>query len=294
MGYNGNMCSVLKPQESGLVLEGGGLRGNYTAGVLDAFLDEGIDFPYVIGVSSGAAMGSSYVSRQRGRNFQLLDKYHGDPRFFSFRNLILKGSIFNMDFVFNQIPNKYIIFDFKTFIESPTRFVSVCTDCKTGEPEYLEKYAGMEAAEFFKTLEASSSMPYTSNIVKFKGKMYLDGAVSDALPLKKAQSEGYKQNVVVLTNPAGFRKKEEPHPPNGLLYFGKKALIKSLKMRVTRYNEILEYVEAQEKAGTAIVIRPSVDLKAGRVEKDKQKLLRLYELGISDAKAMLKKYGLSK
>jgi predicted patatin/cPLA2 family phospholipase len=288
------MSFVLKPQECGLVLEGGGLRGNYTAGVLDAFLDEGIDFPYVIGVSSGAAMGSSYVSRQRGRNFQLLDKYHGDPRFFSFRNLILKGSIFNMDFVFNQIPNKLIIFDFKTFIESATRFVAVCTDCKTGKPEYLEKYPGMEPADFFKTLEASSSMPYTSNIVKYKEKIYLDGGVSDALPLKKAESEGYKRNVVVLTNPAGFRKKEEPHPPNWLIYHGKKELIQALKMRVTRYNENLEYVEAQEKAGNAIIIRPSVDLKAGRVEKNKQKLLKLYELGISDAKAMLIKYGLSK
>ena len=271
----------------GLVLEGGALRGNYTAGVLDAFLDEGIEFPYVIGVSAGAGYGCSYASRQRGRNLTILKKCHGDRRYLSLWNFITTGSIFGMNFVFNEIPNKHVIFDWKTFIESPLRFITVCTDCKTGESEYFEKNPGMEKDDFFTILMASSSMPYASPIVKYSGKKYLDGAVTDALPLKKAVSDGYKRNVVVLTNPAGYRKKEELHPPNGLLYFGQKKLIEALKLRVTRYNQSLEHVEAEEKAGRIIVIRPSMDLRVSRIEKNKEKLIALYELGIRDAKDML-------
>ena len=280
--------------DHGLILEGGGLRGNYTAGVLDAFLDAGISFPYVIGVSAGACMGSSYISRQRGRNLEVLHKFHGDPRYASIRNLITTGSIFGKDFVFNQIPNKYVLFDYKAFLASPTRFVMVCTNCETGEPEYHEKKPGMEPSEFFTILEASSSMPYTSKMVKYKGNRYLDGAVTDALPLKKAEAEGYRRNVVILTNPAGFRKKEELHPPNGLFYFGMKKLIPALKLRIPRYNQGLEYVEAEEQAGRIIVLRPSKDLKVARIEKSKEKLIRLYELGISDAQDMLRKHGLLK
>nr|AGS53015.1 patatin-like phospholipase [uncultured bacterium contig00031] len=281
------MESNFELQECGLVLEGGGLRGNYTAGVLDAFLDAGIYFPYVIGVSAGACMGISYISRQRGRNFQILQQFHGDPRYFSIRNLLTTRSIFGKDFLFNQLPNKYIPFDWKTFIASPARFTAVCTCCETGEPEYFEKQPGMEMADYFTAVEASASMPYTSNIVGYKGKKYLDGAITDAIPLKKAEAEGYKRNVVVLTNPAGFRKKDKPHPPNKLLYFRKKNLISALETRVARYNQSLEYVEAEGSAGHAIIIRPSKNHNVGLVEKDKEKLIRLYELGISDTKEML-------
>ena len=286
------MSLTFDPGECGLILEGGGLRGNYTAGVLDAFLDAGINFPYIIGVSAGACMASSYVSRQRGRNLQILKQFHGDPRYLSIRNLFTTGSIFGMDFVFEQIPNKYIIFDWKTFNESASRFVSVCTNCETGEAEYFEKGHEMSAADFLTTLRASSSMPYSSTMVTYKGKKYLDGAICDAIPLKKAEAEGYRKNIVILTNPVGFRKKEEPHPPDGLFYFGQKNLIASLKLRVTRYNQNLDYAETAEREGRAIIIRPSRDLHVSRVERDKEKLLRLYELGISDAMEMLKKYGL--
>jgi predicted patatin/cPLA2 family phospholipase len=189
-----------------------------------------------------------------------------------------------MDFVFNQIPNKLIPFDWKTFTKSTQRFVTVCTDCETGGAAYFEKTADMDPNDFFTTLTASASMPYAAPLVSYKGKKYLVGAIVDAIPLKKAVSEGFTKNVIVLTNPAGFYKKEEPHPPDGLLYFGRSNLIRALKLRVTRYNQSLKHAEAEEQAGRAIIIRPSVDLGVSRVERSKEKLLRLYELGINDAK----------
>ncbi|MDR1506772.1 MAG: patatin family protein [Treponema sp.] len=275
----------------GLVLEGGGLRGNYTAGVLDAFLDAGILFSCVIGVSAGAGMGCSYVSGQRGRNLEILRRFHGDPRYLSFRNLITTGSLFGMDFVFHQIPNTLIPFDWKTFMESPARFIAVCTDCDTGQPVYFEKepFSASSPEQFYTILEASSSMPYVSPMVAHNGKKYLDGAIVDAIPLEKAVSEGFTRNVVVLTNPAGYRKKQEPHPPEGLFYFGRKNLVDALKKRVSRYNEVLARVEAEEAGGRVVVIRPSADLKVSRIEKSREKLINLYELGIHDAKKVIPK-----
>ena len=274
----------------GLVLEGGGLRGIYSAGVLDAFFDAGIEFPYIIGVSAGAANSCSYVSRQRGRNLEILKQFHGDIRYLSLWNYITTGSLFGMDFVFRQIPYKYNIFDWKTFMESPVRFVTVCTNCKTGEAEYLEKNADMSEDDFLTILKASSSMPYAAPMVTYNGKKYLDGAIADAIPLKRAVSDGYKKNVIILTNPAGFRKKAEYHPPNGLLYFGKKNLIRALKQRVMHYNQSLEFAQAEENAGRAIIIRHSMDLQVSRIEKNKEKLIALYELGLSDAAELLKRF----
>jgi predicted patatin/cPLA2 family phospholipase len=274
--------------DMGLILEGGGLRGNYTAGVLDAFLDARIVFPYVIGVSAGAGMGCSYVSGQRGRNLEILRRFHGDPRYLSFRNFITTGSIFGMDFVFHEIPNRLIPFDWEHFAASPIRFTAVCTDCGTGNAAYFEKKPETGAENFYTILEASSSMPYVAPMVTYNGKKYLDGAVTDAIPLEKAVSEGFARNVVVLTNPAGYRKKQEPHPPDGLFYFGRKRLAEALKARVGRYNESLLRVEAEEQAGTVIIIRPSKDLNVSRVEKNREKLERLYELGYENAREMVK------
>jgi predicted patatin/cPLA2 family phospholipase len=192
-----------------------------------------------------------------------------------------------MDFVFNTIPNNLVVFDWKTFIESKVRFTAVCTDCLSGEPEYFEKYDGMEQKDFFTTLIASSSMPYASPIVKYRGKEYLDGAIVDAIPLKESVSRGFGRNVVILTNPAGYRKRVEFHPPDALAYCGRKNLINALKQRIRRYNESLEHAEAEAQEGRAFIIQPSVDLKVTRMESNKEKLLQLYELGIEDAQAVL-------
>lgn len=227
-------------------------------------------------------MGSSYVSRQRGRNLEILKQFHGDWRYVSIRNFLLTRSFFGMDFVFRRIPNEFLPFDYQTFIDSPVRFVSVCTDCKTGQAVYFEKSREQSCEDFLQVLKASSSMPYSSPIAHLKGKPYLDGAVTDAIPLAHTEAEGFKTNVVVLTNPAGYTKEQDPHPPDWLLYFGRKNLRAALKERVPRYNETLAYVEESARAGRCVIIRPSEDLGVSRVEKSKEKLLKLYELGYND------------
>jgi predicted patatin/cPLA2 family phospholipase len=272
--------------QKGLVLEGGGLRGNYTAGVLDAFLDGKIEFPYVIGVSAGAGMGCSFVSRQRGRNLEILQKYRRDPRYLSIRSYLKTGSIFGMDFVFHRIPNELIPFDYAGFSESPARFVVVCTDCDTGEAVYYEKDPRRSAEDFYRILEASASMPYVAPMVSFEGRKLLDGAVTDALPLARAVEAGFSSNVVVLTNPAGYRKKKESSLFS-LMYHGRKKFLQALHDRVEKYNSALTHIEAEEKAGRLIVIRPSRDLGVSRVEKSQEKLIALYELGIRDAQRTL-------
>jgi predicted patatin/cPLA2 family phospholipase len=232
-------------------------------------------------------MGCSYVSGQRGRNLEILRRFHGDPRYLSFRNFITTGSLFGMDFVFHEIPNSLIPLDREHFAASPSRFTAVCTDCGTGRAEYFENGPGTGAEDFYTILEASSSMPYVAPMVAYNGKKYLDGAVTDAIPLKKAVSEGFSRNVVVLTNPAGYRKKREPLLLAWLFYHGWKNLTKALKTRVERYNESIQHAEAEEQAGRVIIIRPSKDLNVSRVEKNREKLERLYELGYTDAKEMV-------
>jgi predicted patatin/cPLA2 family phospholipase len=272
--------------KKGLVLEGGGLRGNYTAGVLDALLEAAVEFPYIIGVSAGAGMGCSFVSRQRGRNLEILKRYRENPRYLSFRNYLKTGSIFGMDFVFHTIPEKLIPFDYTTFTAAASRFVTVCTDCTTGEAVYYEK-DHLSPEDFYRILEASASMPYVAPMVSYGGRQLLDGAIVDAIPLVKAVEAGFSRNVCVLTNPAGYRKKEEPHPPNGLFYHGRKKLARALGQRVRSYNAALAHVEGEAEAGRAVIIRPSRDLHVSRVEKSMKKLLELYELGLADGREAL-------
>ncbi len=270
--------------KEGLVLEGGGLRGQYTAGVLDAFLDEGIRFPYLIGVSAGVSIACSYVSGQRGRNLEIIERFRNDPRYLSFRNLLTKGSLFGMDFIYGDIPHCLVPFDFTSFAASPTRFVTVCTDCGSGKAMYYEK-----DADHLTVLKASSSLPFLSRMVEYDGKRLLDGAIVDAIPLAKAIAEGYGRNVVVLTRPQGYRKQEETGPWAGLVYHGYPRLVEALKRRVERYNAAMELTEAEEQAGRALLIRPSRDLGVSRTEKSIAKLRELYELGLEDGKAAARK-----
>jgi predicted patatin/cPLA2 family phospholipase len=267
---------------SGLVLEGGGMRGNYTAGVLDAFMEGGAEFPFVIAVSAGAGMGTSYVAGQRGRNLEVLRKYRRDPRYLSLRSLFRTGNLFGLDFIYDEIPTRLVPLDIEAFIRSPVRFVTVCTDCESGKAVYYEKQKAI-----LTVLKASSALPYIAKIVEYGGRKLLDGAIVDAIPLRKAQEEGYARNVVILTQPEGFRKKEEPHPPPALFYRRYPRLVEVLRRRIDAYNATIAYVEAEEKAGKALVVRPSRDLGVGRTEKNMEKLIQLYELGLSDGTAAL-------
>jgi predicted patatin/cPLA2 family phospholipase len=264
----------------GLILEGGGLRGNYTAGVLDAFLEKGLEFPCVIGVSAGAGMGCSFVSKQRERNLYILKTFRKDPRYLSVRSFIKTGNYFGLDFIYDDLPRRYVPFDTETFLASPSRFITVCTDCETGEAAYFEK-----GPDILTIMKASSAMPFVSRMVEYRGRKFLDGGISDSIPLAKILVEGFAKNVVVLTHPAGYRRKKEIQPPARLVYRKYPRLIKALGNFVEKYNRSLAFVEEEAAAGRAVLIRPSADLEVSRTEKDMDKLIRLYELGLKDGGA---------
>jgi predicted patatin/cPLA2 family phospholipase len=271
---------------TGLVLEGGGLRAQYSAGVLDCFLKENIEFPYVIGVSAGISIASSYVSKQFERNKKIINTYIKDSRYLSFKNLIFTGSFFGMDFIYNKIPNELIKFDFDTFNNSKTKFVTVTTDCLTGKPVYFNK----ESSDLLTVLKASSSMPFVSKITKYNGYELLDGAITDSIPIKKSIYDGNTKNIIILTRNAGYRKKKNNSSFLENIYYKKyPELIKAIVNRYKHYNDTSDYIDQLEKEENAIVIRPSQNLKINRMTKDLNKLNELYELGFEDAKNYINK-----
>jgi predicted patatin/cPLA2 family phospholipase len=236
-------------------------------------------------VSAGAGMGASFASSQLGRNLAILKNYRLDKRYISVGSLIRTGNLFGLDFIYHDIPLKLVPFDFEAFNSYPGRFITVCTDCEAGKAAYFEK----DEDDIMTVLKASAAMPYVSTMVKYKGKKYLDGAVVDAIPLGKTIAEGFHKTVVILTRPGKFRRKEEPHPPDFFFYRKYPKLLDALKERVNSYNRSMIQVEAEEEAGRALVIRPSRDLDVSRTERNLEKLIALYELGIADGKEALKK-----
>ncbi|MHC0038838.1 patatin-like phospholipase family protein [Pseudoneobacillus sp. C159] len=267
--------------DAGLVLEGGGMRGLYTAGVLEYFMSEDLYFPYIIGVSAGACMGASYLSRQAGRNKKVNLGYVGDKRYLSLSNFIKNRELFGMDFIFDEIPNKLVPFDLDTFIKSPERFVIVTTDCETGEPVYFEK--GQHHDHIVKLLRASSSLPFVASSVEYNKRHLLDGGIVDPIPIKKAQIDGYQKNVIILTKPKGYFKRASKM--SSIFKYKKHPKINDqLKVRYKLYNETLDYIHKQEELGNVFVIRPSMAMPVGRVERNKKRLENLYELGWNDAK----------
>lgn len=271
----------------GLVLEGGALRGQYTAGVLDAFLDQGVEFPYIVGVSAGASIACSYVSGQRGRNRVIVNTYRHDPRYLSLRNWVTTGSLFGMDFIYNEVPHRLVPFDFARFDASATRFVTVCTDVETGQAVYYEK----DGEDLLSVLRASASMPFLSPIVEYRGRKLLDGALADSLPWDRAVAEGFSRNVVVLTRPRGYRKKA-PNPWWARARYRRfPRLVEAINHRWEQYNASLAAIEAAEETQDAFVIRPSQDLQIGRTEKSVAKLDALYQLGLQDGAQALKTPG---
>jgi predicted patatin/cPLA2 family phospholipase len=270
---------------SGLVLEGGGMRGLYTAGVLEYFMEQDLYFPYVIGVSAGACMAGSYLSRQAGRNKEVNLGYAGDKRYLSFRNFIKKRELFGMDFIFDEIPNKLVPFDLETFRKVPEQLIVGTTDCETGEPVYFDKNTHGE--HLLKLLRASSSLPFVAPSVAYDNRLLLDGGISDPIPIRKAQNDGFQKNVIILTKPVGYYK----HPSKLSAYFKYKQHPKINDLLISRhkhYNETLAYIQAEEEKGNVFVIRPSITLPVGRVEKNKTKLQNLYELGLQDAQKQIK------
>lgn len=267
---------------SGLILEGGGMRGVYTAGVLEYFLEKELFFPYVIGVSAGACQGSSYVARQPGRNKQVTIDYVTHQEYISYRNLLLKKELFGMDFIFDKLPNELVPFDFETFNSAAEKFLVGTTDCITGEPVYFDKNDIPE--DFLKIIRASSTLPFMAPAIEFQGRTLMDGGISDPIPIRKAIADGVQKNVIILTKPKGYRKKKSSFSwlPR-YVYKDFKGLHKALETRYKMYNETLDYIEELEARNEIMVIRPSQDLKVGRVERNPDKLTRLYDVGYQDA-----------
>ena len=269
----------------GLVLEGGAMRGLYTAGVLDVFLDnKDIKIDTIIGVSAGALFGVNYKSRQKGRTLRYNLKYANDERYMGFKSLVKTGDIVNKEFCYDELPNKLDIFDNETYKKSPEEFYAVVTNLDTGKPEYIKIEDAQKDIEY---LRASGSMPYVSKIVQIDGKKYLDGGTSDSIPVDEMMKMGVDKVIVVLTRPLEYRKKKSSKKISKWYYKRYPNYIDTLNNRYKMYNSEVEKVISLEKDKKIFVIRPSrlVDIK--RIERDTEKLKEMYDLGVEDAKNSL-------
>ena len=260
-----------------LVLEGGGLRGVFTCGVLDCFMDKGVRFPFTVGVSAGACNGLSYMSGQRGRarssNIDLMDKYH----YVGFRYLLTQGCIMDFKLLFEDFPEKIIPYDYDAYFSNPDRFVMVTTNCLTGKAEYFEEKK--TSARVMDIVRASSSLPFVSPITYVDGVPMLDGGIVDSIPIQYAMEQGYEKLVVVLTRNRGYRKKNGSMPLAKAMYRKYPMLQKALSQRNAVYNRTMDLIEKLEDEGRIIVIRPVKPVQVGRMEKDTAKLTALYDEG---------------
>lgn len=264
--------------KTGLILEGGAMRGMFTAGVMDVMMENGIDFDGAIGVSAGAAFGCNYKSRQIGRVIRYNMKYCSDKRYSGIHALLKEGNIYSTEFCYGEVPLKYDLFDFDTYEQNPMEFYVVCTDIETGKPVY-RKYEGKND-HGFDWIRASASMPLVSQIVEIDGCKMLDGGISDSIPVRFFECAGYDRNVVILTQPKGYvKKKNRMIPLMKLKYRQYPRMIEAVADRHQVYNETLAYIEKKEKAGELLVIRPDRKLEISRVEKDPEKLKEIYEVG---------------
>ncbi len=270
----------------GLVLEGGAMRGMFTAGVIDVWLENGITFPEAAGVSAGATFGGNLKSRQTGRVIRYNKRFCRDPRYGTFRSLLKTGDVFDAEFCWKILPNELDKFDAETFARDPMRFWVVATDVENGEPVYHECAKG--DSEDIQWFRASSSMPLVSKPVALDGRLLVDGGVGDSIPLKFMESRGFEHNVLVLTQPRGFQKKQSGLWP--LIRFVLRrhpGLVRAMRERPKAYNETLAYVESREAAGTAFVIRPPEPLGISHLCHDPEELQRVYDIGRQTANETL-------
>lgn len=264
--------------KTGLILEGGAMRGLFSAGVIDIFMENGIEFDAAIGVSAGAAFGCNYKSRQIGRVIRYNKRFAKDWRFCSLRSLIKTGNLFGAEFCYHTIPDEIDIFDTEAYLANPMDFYVVCTDVETGKAVYINSdEAGEDSLEYFR---ASASMPLVSTPIEIKGKKYLDGGIADSVPIQYFESIGYNKNVIILTQPLGFVKK--PSSAAKLMKYALKQypmIAKTMENRHNEYNETLAYIAEKEKSGEVLVIRPESALDIGRTEHDPERMQKVYDLG---------------
>jgi len=264
--------------KTGLVLEGGALRGLFSAGVMDVMMEHGVTADAVVGVSAGAVFGCNFKSRQIGRTIRYNKKYCRQWRFGSFRSLLLTGDYYGADFCYRRIPEELDVFDVKTYQQTDMTFDVVCTDIETGEAAYHRCSSAM--GEDLKWMRASASMPLASTPVEIDGRKYLDGGIADSIPLHYMESLGIKHNIVILTQPRGFVKEKNRLLPI-LRWVLKKypKLIKTLEERHEKYNAMTREIEEKEAAGEILVIRPEAPLGIGAASHDAQEMERVYQLG---------------
>lgn len=265
-------------RKMGLVLEGGGMRGVFTSGVLDAFMKYDLYFNYVVAVSAGACNGLSYISRQPRRarlsNIDMLVKYN----YIGLRHLVTQGCIFDPELLYDRFPNELIPYDYDTYFASPSTFEMVVTNCNTGRAEYLTEKDG-DRQRLLDICRASSSLPYVSNVIDVDGQPYLDGGIVDSIPVGRAIDMGYDRNVLVLTRNRGYRNTSKDRKIPKFIYKKYPRLRVALSRRIAEYNHQLDMVEEMEVKGLVDVIRPLRPMDVDRIEKDEKKLEALYEEG---------------
>lgn len=271
----------------GLVLEGGGMRGLYTAGVLDVFMENNIWADGVVGVSAGALHGISYASRQPRRSARYSIRFNNDKRYKSFKSLIKTGNLFNEDFCYHEIPEVIDVFDYEGFkkYQKDCPFYAVCTDLETGKAKYIQIQDMRKEIDY---LRASASLPLVSNIIDDGVNKLLDGGTVDSIPVRFFEKKGYNKMVVIVTQPKGYRKKpSKVEKIVAFVYRKYPKYVKATKYRYRMYNNQLKYMEKLEREGKIFVIRPTENLQLNRIEKDNEKLISMYKLGRRDAKKML-------
>ncbi|MBQ8541476.1 MAG: patatin family protein [Clostridia bacterium] len=265
-----------------LILEGGGSRGLYTAGVLDAFLDYNIEFDNCYSVSAGATFGQNFITKQRGRTYNISMKYMNDWRYCSKRSLLLTGDMVGVKFVYDTLPNKLEPADYEAFRNNPCKFYTVCANVETGEVEYLHVE---DLKRDMDMVRASASLPIISRMVHINGKKYLDGGILDSIPAKYSLEHGNSKAVVILTQHKGFVKKPSSEVTYIKKLYGRKypKFAEAAATRHIKYNEALAYIEEHEKLGDVFVFRPKQPVEVARMELDHDKLDKLYHDGYNDA-----------
>ena len=276
-------------RNTGLVLEGGGMRGVFTSGVLDAFMKHDLYFPYVVAVSAGACNGLSYMSRQPRRarysNIDMLRKYD----YISLKHLLTQGSIFDPNILYERFPNEIVPFDYETYRENPAVYEIVTTNCLTGRAEYLTEKT--DPKRLTAIVKASSSLPYVAQITEVDGVPMLDGGIVDSIPVVRAIDKGYSPNVVILTRNRGFRSSEPDIKVPKLFYGEYPRLRVALSRRVEEYNKQLELIERMEDWGEVICIRPERPMEVDRLCRDVEKLEALYEEGFKLGEQFISSWG---
>ena len=274
----------------GLVLEGGAMRGMYTAGVLDIFLDNEIEVDGIVGVSAGVLFGVNYLSKQRGRVIRYNKRFAKDKRYMGLSSLIKTGNIINKEFAYYEVPFKLDVFDQETYEKSNTDFYATITNVETGKPEYVKIKNVFEQMEI---LRATSAMPFVSKIVEINEKKYLDGGLADSIPIEKCKELGYDKIIVILTRPIEYRKKKSNERLTKIKYSKYPNLVQTINNRYKRYNETVEKIIDMESKKEIFVIRPSKKISLKRIERDESKLQEMYDLGLKDCQNRLedlKKY----